>query len=87
MDITAVEADSPGGETPMQALDTLHFPPSEYLRISVGDRARITVIDVDGAQIVAITTKVGPDEFQAAVAQTQPIVDSLQFFPRTEGAG
>ena len=58
-----------------------------FIRISVGDRARITVINVDGAQIAAITTKVGPDEFQAAVAQTQPIVDSLQFFPRMEGAG
>jgi len=86
MDMTAVETESPGGETPVRAVDTIHFPPSEHLRIGVGDRTRITVINVDGAQVAAITTKVEPHEFEAAIAQTQPIVDSLQFLPPTEDA-
>jgi hypothetical protein len=58
----------------------------EHLRIGKDDRTRITVIKVDGAQVAAITT-VEPDKFEAALAQSQPIVDSLRFNAPTEDAG
>jgi hypothetical protein len=70
----------------VETVDTIHFPPAEHLRIRGDDRTRITVIDVDGVQIAAVAT-VGPAEFETAIAQTQPIVDSLQFFPAEEDAG
>jgi hypothetical protein len=72
--------------TSVETVDVIHFPPLEYLRLFQGDRTRITVIDVDGAQIAAITT-VDPDGFDAAIAQSQPIVDSLRFNQATEDVG
>ena len=72
--------------TSLEVVDTIHFPPMEHLRIGKDDRTRITVIKVEGAQVAAITT-VEPDKFEAALAQSQPIVDSLRFNAPTEDAG
>jgi len=72
--------------TSLDVVDTIHFPPMEHLRVGKDDRTRITVINVNGAQVAAITT-VEPDKFDAAIALSQPIVDSLQFNPPTEDAG
>jgi hypothetical protein len=60
------------------AADTVHFPPSEYLRIGTDDRSRVIVIDVDGTTVAAITTAEA-DQFDTAIAQSQPIVESIEF--------
>jgi hypothetical protein len=64
--------------TAMFAADTVHFPPDEFLRIGTGDRSRVVVIDVDGTTVAAIATAEAED-FETAVAQSQPIVESIQF--------
>jgi hypothetical protein len=72
--------------TALDVVDTFFFPPAEHLRIGKDDKTRITVMNVDGTQVAAITT-VEPDKFEAAIAASQPIVESIRFYPAAEEAG
>ena len=59
-----------------QQADLFAFPTGNF-HIPLGTRLRFTVVPMDGPDLV-ITTGGPIDEFDAAMARTKPMLDSLQ---------